>query len=69
VTSVVVGARTEEQLVDNLATADIELSDDERASLDGASAIPLIYPHWHQAKTSSDRLSAADLSLLGPHVG
>jgi aryl-alcohol dehydrogenase-like predicted oxidoreductase len=69
VTSVVVGARTEEQLVDNLAAADIALTDDERASLDGASALPLIYPHWHQAKTASDRLSEADLSLLGPHIG
>ena len=69
VTSVVVGARTEEQLVDNLRAADLELTDDERASLDGASALPLLYPYWHQAKTASDRLSAADLSLLGPHIG
>jgi aryl-alcohol dehydrogenase-like predicted oxidoreductase len=69
VTSVIVGARTEEQLVDNLRAADLELTDDERASLDGASALPLLYPYWHQAKTASDRLSAADLSLLGPHIG
>jgi aryl-alcohol dehydrogenase-like predicted oxidoreductase len=69
VTSIIVGARTEEQLVDNLRAADLELTDDERASLDGASALPLLYPYWHQAKTASDRLSAADLSLLGPHIG
>jgi hypothetical protein len=25
----------------------------------------LLYPYWHQATTASDRLSAADLSLLG----
>jgi aryl-alcohol dehydrogenase-like predicted oxidoreductase len=24
--------------------------------------------NWHQRKTASDRLSAADLSLLGPHL-
>jgi hypothetical protein len=32
------------------------------------SALPLIYPFWHQAKTASDRLGPADLSLLGRHV-
>jgi hypothetical protein len=36
--------------------------------LDDVSAMPLLYPQWHQAKTSGDRLSAADLTLLGPHL-
>ena len=58
VSSLVIGARTDEQLADNLAAADLVLADDERARLDEVSAPPLIYPHWHQAKTSSDRLSA-----------
>jgi aryl-alcohol dehydrogenase-like predicted oxidoreductase len=69
VTSVIVGARLEEQLVDNLKAAELSLTDEERARLDAASALPLLYPSWHQAKTASDRLSAADLSLLGPHIG
>jgi hypothetical protein len=30
--------------------------------------LPLIYPYWHQARTASDRLSAADLSLIQPHL-
>ena len=68
VCSVVVGARTEEQLADNLGAADLGLSDDERARLDDVSAPPLLYPYWHQAKTSSDRLGEADLTLLGAHV-
>lgn len=68
VTSLVVGARTDEQLADNLAAADLVLTDDERARLDAVSAVPLRYPHWHQAATAKDRLSAADLSLLGPHL-
>ena len=29
---------------------------------------PLIYPYWHQTKTARDRLSPADLSLLGPYL-
>jgi aryl-alcohol dehydrogenase-like predicted oxidoreductase len=69
VTSLVIGARTDEQLADNLGAADLRLSDDERARLDAVSAPPLLYPFWHQAATASDRLGPADLSLLGPHVG
>jgi aryl-alcohol dehydrogenase-like predicted oxidoreductase len=68
VASVVIGARTEEQLSDNLGAAELKLADRERALLDELSAPPLIYPFWHQAKTASDRLGAADLALLGPHV-
>ena len=68
VTSLIVGARTEEQLADNLAAAEMTPTDDEIARLDEVSAQPLRYPHWHQAKTSADRLGPADLSLLGPHL-
>jgi len=68
VTSLVIGARTGEQLTDNLAAAELKLSEEERARLDAASAPPLLYPYWHQAKTASDRLSAADLTLLAPHL-
>ncbi len=69
VTSLIVGARTEEQLTDNLAAAELTLTDDEVQRLDDVSAQPLLYPYWHQANTSSDRLGPADLTLLGRHVG
>jgi aryl-alcohol dehydrogenase-like predicted oxidoreductase len=69
VASLVIGARTDEQLGDNLAAAELELSDAERERLDQVSAPPLLYPFWHQAKTAADRLGPADLSLLGPHLG
>jgi len=68
VTSVIVGARTTEQLRDNLAARDLELSPEEIARLDEVSGEPLRYPHWHQAKTSSDRLGPADLSLMSRHL-
>jgi len=68
VSSLVVGARTEEQLADNLAAAELELSDAERARLDELSAPALIYPHWHQAKTAADRLGPADRAWLAPHL-
>ena len=68
VTSLVVGARTREQLADNLAAADLVLSAEEHARLDEVSRPPLLYPYWHQAATANDRLSPADLTLLGPHL-
>jgi aryl-alcohol dehydrogenase-like predicted oxidoreductase len=68
VTSVIVGARTSEQLADNLAAADLILTDEERRRLDEVSALPLLYPYWHQAASAGDRLSPADLTLLGPHL-
>jgi aryl-alcohol dehydrogenase-like predicted oxidoreductase len=68
VTSLVIGARTDDQLASNLAAASITLTEAERAQLDKASAPPLIYPYWHQVRTSSDRLSPADLSLLAPYL-
>jgi aryl-alcohol dehydrogenase-like predicted oxidoreductase len=68
VASVVVGARTDEQLADNLGAADLELGGEERARLDELSAPPLLYPYWHQAKTANDRLGEADLTLLGAHI-
>jgi len=69
VATIVVGARTGEQLTDNLAAADLTLTGDERVRLDEVSAPPLIYPHWHQADTAADRLGAPELTLLGPHIG
>ncbi|HEX3589110.1 MAG TPA: aldo/keto reductase [Pseudonocardiaceae bacterium] len=68
VTSVVIGARTDEQLADNLGAAGVRLSEEDMGRLDEVSAQPLLYPYWHQAKTSADRLGPADLSLIGPHL-
>ncbi len=68
VSTLVVGARTEDQLRASLGAADVALTDDERARLDAVSAVPLSYPYWHQAATAGDRLSTADLALLGPHL-
>jgi aryl-alcohol dehydrogenase-like predicted oxidoreductase len=55
VDTIIVGARNEQQLRDNLATATWSLTDTEVARLDEASAIPLPYPHWHQRKFAGDR--------------
>jgi aryl-alcohol dehydrogenase-like predicted oxidoreductase len=68
ITTVIVGARTDEQLADNLAAAELDLSAEETARLDEVSRPPLVYPFWHQRKTAADRLSSADLSLIGPYL-
>ncbi|HMJ56126.1 MAG TPA: aldo/keto reductase [Polyangiaceae bacterium] len=46
VTSVIIGAKTVEQLTDNLAAADVTLSAQHRKVLDEASALPSEYPGW-----------------------
>ena len=46
VTSVILGARTQAQLEDNLASVKVRLAADELAALDAASALPPEYPGW-----------------------
>ena len=48
VSSVIVGARSEAQLRENLGATGWHLAADQIARLDAASAIPPIYPYWHQ---------------------
>ncbi|HET9597073.1 MAG TPA: aldo/keto reductase [Anaeromyxobacteraceae bacterium] len=48
VSSVIIGARDEAQLRDNLGAAGWQLTPAQVASLDAASARPLPYPSWHQ---------------------
>ncbi|MBP0016379.1 MAG: aldo/keto reductase [Cyanobacteria bacterium SBLK] len=48
VTSIIIGARKEEQLVDNLKSADIVLSTEEMTRLDEVSQLAPEYPHWIQ---------------------
>lgn len=65
VTSVIIGARTEEQLTGTLGAADIQLTDEERAALDEVSAMPLIYPHWHQGAIPAKFRGRSDRVLHG----
>ncbi len=68
VTSLVIGARTDAQLADNLKCVEIGLTREERATLDKVSQPPLLYPYWHQVRTAKDRLGPADLALLKPYL-
>ena len=68
IATLVVGARTDEQLADNLRAAELRLADVELRQLVQVSRPWLIYPHWHQLATASERFSAADLALHAPHL-
>jgi len=55
VTSVVIGAKTLEQLEDNLNAVDLALSDAELRLLDEVSQLPSEYPQWMIARQSAGR--------------
>jgi aryl-alcohol dehydrogenase-like predicted oxidoreductase len=55
VTSVIIGARTNEQLVDNLGATGLKLTADDLGALDKASALPPEYPGWMLERQASDR--------------
>lgn len=63
ITSAVVGGDNEAHFRDNIAAVDVDLTAEERATLDEVSALPMIYPYWHQGQFARDRFSQADWAL------
>lgn len=55
VATVVIGARNERQLRDNLGAADFTLDAERIARLDRVSARPAAYPYWHQRGSAAER--------------
>jgi len=55
VDTVIIGARNEQQLRDNLAAVNWSLTNEEMAKLDAVSELPLPYPNWHQQKFAGER--------------
>jgi aryl-alcohol dehydrogenase-like predicted oxidoreductase len=55
VTAVIIGARTNEQLLDNLAAPDVHLTPEELGALDDASALPPEYPGWMLERQTAER--------------
>jgi len=56
VTSVIIGAKNQEQLLDNIAATGVTLAADEIQAIDAASALPSEYPHWMLTRQSADRI-------------
>ncbi|HZO23532.1 MAG TPA: aldo/keto reductase [Steroidobacteraceae bacterium] len=61
VTSVIIGARTNEQLRDNLAACDLKLDPAQISTLNKLSALPAEYPGWMLERQAADRAA-----LLNP---
>jgi aryl-alcohol dehydrogenase-like predicted oxidoreductase len=55
ISSVIIGARNEEQLKQNLAAADFNLTEAQVAKLDKASAPTLAYPYWWHRGNYAER--------------
>jgi aryl-alcohol dehydrogenase-like predicted oxidoreductase len=55
VTSVIIGARDEAQLLDNLGAVGWSLTEDQVRRLEAAGDVPEIYPNWHQHKWGAER--------------
>lgn len=55
VTSVIIGAKDTTQLADNLDATTLELTAEERTTLDSVSALPLEYPGWMEEWQRRDR--------------
>ncbi len=57
VMSVIIGAKSVEQLADNLAATELRLTPDEMAKLDEVSALPPEYPGWMFERQGVNRIA------------
>lgn len=55
VASVIIGAKSQEQLADNIAATNLRLSDAELKTLDEVSQLPPEYPGWMFERQNQDR--------------
>lgn len=58
VTSIIIGAKREEQLLDNVAASGLSLSSEEMGKLDEVSQLPQEYPGWMLRRQEGDRANA-----------
>jgi aryl-alcohol dehydrogenase-like predicted oxidoreductase len=55
ISGIVIGARNEAQLRDNLKAVEFKLTPDQIKTLDAASDVRPVYPYWHQRATQASR--------------
>ncbi len=68
VASTIIGARTEEQLKDSLASVALKLSADDIKSIEDAGRPNQPYPYWHQCWSAGDRLGPSDLTMQAQYL-
>jgi len=57
---VIIGAKKQEQLLDNIAATELRLSPGDIQAIDEASALAGEYPQWMLTRQSVDRLAQVD---------
>ena len=62
VTSVIIGAKNTDQLIDNIKAADLSLTSEQLATLNEVSATPKPYPQWMIERQGRDRLAPASFT-------
>ncbi|GAB3541367.1 aldo/keto reductase [Spirosoma fluminis] len=66
VTSVIIGAKNTDQLLDNIKAAELSLTTEQLTELDAISAAPKPYPQWMIERQGNDRLAPANFSPTPP---
>lgn len=61
---IVLGARNQQQLADNLASINLTLTPEQSARIEEAGRPAPIYPFWHRAMWATDRPTAAEAAYL-----
>lgn len=64
VDTLILGARTEAQLAENLASIDVVLTAEQACRIEEAGRPPAIYPFWHRAQLALDRPTPAEEGYL-----
>lgn len=62
VTSVIIGAKNTDQLLDNIKAADLSLTTEQLDALDKVSATPKPYPQWMIERQGGDRLGPSNFA-------
>ncbi|GAB3642411.1 aldo/keto reductase [Spirosoma arcticum] len=62
VTSVIIGAKNTDQLMDNIKAADLSLTTEQLDALDQVSAMPKPYPQWMIERQGGDRLGPSNFA-------
>lgn len=61
---IVIAARNEEQLKENIASFDIQLTQEEHDRIESVARPAPIYPHWHRAMGAPEMASPSEIEYL-----
>lgn len=67
ITSLIIGARTENHLRDNLAAVDLQLTDEQTSRIEAVTRRQPLYPYWHRFTAGIDRFDPAEQPFLNEH--